>query len=112
MIFVRKPVRLNKTVSKNVISNVVNKPIYSVNASETCFPMTKCKNNFSDLWKHFIILILLVTLGIYLFNNIGDCFLKVNVDLNDLSISLLFSKHDIYGHIQKYQTHFSSIVDI
>ena len=51
--FACQPVRFNKPVYKQISSNVVNKPIPSVDASETFCAIVKCKNKFYDYGYHF-----------------------------------------------------------
>ena len=72
--FVCQVVGFNKYVHKHISSSVVNKPIPSINASETFFTIVKCKNKFYDVWIEFLILFSLVTLNYgYLSCNI-DCY--------------------------------------
>ena len=61
--FVCQPVRFNKSVHKHVSSWVVNKPILSINPSETFRTIGKCRNKFYDVWVQFLILFSLVSLN-------------------------------------------------
>ena len=49
--FVCQPFCFNKSVHKHISSSVVNKPIPSVDTSETLCTIVKCKNKFYDVWK-------------------------------------------------------------
>ena len=89
--FVCQPVC--KAVHKHISSSVVNKPIPSVDASETFFIIVKCKNKFYDVWIEFLILFSLVTLNF----NIDCYYLKVNTIVNNLTACLIFIKYYIYN---------------